>query len=187
MNWLRLHRRSALLVGLTLLVPIIIYLRVLVGVLGLALEYQTEQDRVDPRAARLQGLLAQESRLEELRDEARARLSTLVYPPTEDAQTLAATLQANTRQILSDAGMAVSNSQVLRTREGEAFDRIAVKVTVNGSLHALDSALSSLAAQRPRLLLESLDVFPARAGRGNGDDAQQLGAVIQVLALRAVG
>lgn len=187
MSWFRLHRRSAVLVALTLALPIFLYLKVLFGVLGLAFEYRGERERVEPRAARLQGLLAQESLLLERRDAAQDALSALVYPATEDSQALAAALQAEVRQIVADAGLATTNSQVLRTRESENFDRVAVKLTVAGTLPALDAALIGIAAARPGLLLESLDVFPARSGRSAADEEQNLNAVLQVLALRVSG
>lgn len=187
MSWLRTHRRTALLVGLTLVVPLFLYLRLFFGVLSLAMEYSAERQRVAPRVARLEGLLARESLLVERRDEVKTALGDLVYSAQEDAQALAAALQADLRQVLADAGLVITNSQVLPARADENFDRIAVKLTVSGSLPAIDAALIGLAAMRPRLMVETLDVFPERRGRGAKNRGQTLSAVIQLFALRASG
>ena len=187
MSWLRLHRRAALLIALTLVLPLLLYLKLLFGALSLGFDYAAQRERMEPRAARLEGLVQQESLVSERRDAAREALARLVYPGTEDAPTLAAALQTEVRRIFSDAGLTITNSQVLPARAGDDFDRVAVKLTVSGSLPALDAALSGIAAVRPQLLIESLDVYPQPAGRGVGATEQVLGAVIQVLALRAVG
>ena len=50
----------------------------------------------------------------------------------------------------------------------------------------LDEALAGIAAYLPLVLVESLEVYPARAARGQGESEQQLlTANIQVLSLRA--
>jgi general secretion pathway protein M len=52
-------------------------------------------------------------------------------------------------------------------------------------MSALDAALIGIAAFRPMLLVESLDVFPARGQRQRGEpEGQQVTAVFQLLALR---
>ena len=187
MDWLRHHRRVATLVGLTLLIPLYFYLSTLFGVVGLGLEYRSERNRLEPRLARLEGLLAKEA---ELMGQSRAASDALrgqVYADGQDPSALAAALQADVRQILAEAGLSVSNSQVLPVRQGELFDQVAVKLTVSGSLPALDAALIGIAAHRPRLLVESIDAFPARTSSRNGGEEQQLlTAVIQLMVLRAM-
>ena len=51
-------------------------------------------------------------------------------------------------------------------RQDEVFDRVAVKLTVSGSLGSLDAALRGIADARPRIVVESLDTFPERGGAG---------------------
>lgn len=185
MTWLRTHRRSAIIVGLTLLLPILLYLNVLLGLLGLRFEYQGEISDLQPRIARLQGLIDNEDALRQSAGQVDARLAELGYPATEDANAVAATLQADVRQLFSEAGLEVSNSQVLPTRQEERFDLMAIKLTASGDMSALDAALIGIAAFRPMLLVESLDVFPARGQRQRGEpEGQQVTAVFQLLALR---
>jgi general secretion pathway protein M len=184
-SWIRLHRRASILIALTLLLPVFFYLKTALGLLGLGFDYAGERSRVEPRIARLQGLLNNEEELREQSAVAAERLRDLVFPSTEDPSTLAATLQADVRQIFSEAGLSVSNSQVMPLREGDHFDRVAVKLTVSGGLSGLDAALIGVAAYRPQLLVESLDTFPARTRRGS-EDEQSLTAVIQLMVLRAI-
>lgn len=185
MNWLRSHRRSAIIIGITLLLPIVVYLNILFGLVGLRFEAQGGIDDLEPRIARLQGLIDNEAALRESAGQVDARLAELGYPATEDANAVAATLQSDVRQLFAEAGLGVSNSQVMPTRNEEDFDLIAIKLTANGGIAALDAALIGISAFRPMLLVESLDVFPARNQRKRGEpEPQDVTAVIQLLALR---
>ena len=186
MNWLRNHRRSAILIGITLLIPVYFYLSTLFGLLGLGMEYRADSNRLEPRLARLQGLLDVEADLTSQSAEALSVLSRQAYSADEDPSSLAATLQADVRQIFAEAGLSVANSQVLPVREGDRFDRVAVKLTVSGALPALDAALIGVAAHEPRMLVESIDAFPARAGGRNAQKQQVLTAVVQLMVLRAL-
>ena len=78
-------------------------------------------------------------------------------------------------------------SQVLPAREQGNFDYIAVKLTVSGDLPALDEALAGIGAYLPLVLVESIDVYPARAARGKDEaPGQQVKANLQLLSLRAI-
>lgn len=187
MNWIRSHRRSALLIGLTLLLPAYFYLKTVAGLLQLGFDYAGDRNRIEPRVARLQGLLDHADELQEQSALAEERLRDLVFSSDEDASSLAATLQADVRQIFAESGLSVSNSQVMPLREGDDFDRVAVKLTVKGPLAALDAALIGLTSYTPRIVVESMDTFPARAAgrRKAGEPAPQtLSAVMQLMVLR---
>lgn len=186
MSWLRNHRRSAVLIGLTLLIPLYFYLSTLFGLLGLAMDYRADANRLEPRLARLQGLLDIEADLTAQSSEALNVLRRQTYSPDEDPSALAATLQADVRQIFAEAGLSVTNSQVLPVRNGDRFDRVAVKLTVSGALPALDAALIGVAAHEPRMLVESIDAFPARTGGRDAQEQQVLTAVVQLMVLRAL-
>jgi general secretion pathway protein M len=184
-SWLLLHKRTSILIAATLLLPVFFYLKTFFGLLGLGFDYASERGRIEPRIARLQGLLDNEEALREQSAEAARQLRDVVFPSSEDPSALAASLQADVRQIFAEAGLSVSNSQVMPLREGEQFDQVAVKLTVTGGLASLDAALIGIAAYRPQLLVESLDTFPARTRRG-AEDEQSLSAVIQLMVLRDV-
>ena len=187
MNGFRGRRRNVLLVGLTLLLPLFAVLDSLAGIAALGLDYAGERSRIEPRVARLQGLLEHADVLQARSATATARLRELAYAPAQEATALAAALQADARRIMDVVGLNVSNSQVMPTRRDEHFERVAVKLTVNGSLPALNDALIGIAASRPQLLVESLDAFPVSAQRRVGNRSvpvQSVTAVIQLMALR---
>ena len=187
MSWLRLHQRTAWICGLTLLLPVLVYLNAMLGVWGARQSAQAEIERIQPRLARLEGLIDHESPLREAAEAVDSQVLELVYPAVQDQAAVATELQTNVRDIFSKAGLSVSNSQVLPAREQGSFDYIAVKLTVNGGLAALDEALAGIGAYLPLVLVESLDVYPARADRGRSESQeQQITANIQLLSLRAV-
>lgn len=184
MNWLRLHWRAAVLVGITLLLPALLYLYGLAALLGLGADFAAERGRLEPRLARLQGLAQRRQLLLARSDAALEALRQRAYPAGEDASSLAATLQTRLRQLFSDAGLQVSNSQVLPPTETEQFQQVSLKVTVQGSLASLDAALVALGALRPRVLVASFDASPARRSRRGTPEVQDVTAVIQLFALR---
>jgi len=187
MSWLQAHQRSAWIIGLTLLVPVLLYLNVVFGLVSLRGEYQSRVDALEPRVARLLGLLDNEELLRKATGEVDKRVINLVYPATLDSATVSANLQKDLRQILVDAGLSVTNSQVLQVREREVFDYVGVKMTVTGDLSSLDEALVNLGKYLPLVLVESIDIFPRRASRRAADGADQtVTATLQLLSLRAV-
>ena len=189
MNWIRANRRSAWIIGLTLLVPLLLYLNALFSLFSVRQEYQADIDRLAPRVARLQGLIEHEDSLRESAERADRLMVDLVYPVTEDRTAVAARLQQDVRQMLVEAGLSVSNSQVLPVREEQMFDFIGLKLTVNGDIAALDGGLAALASHTPLLLVESLEIWPNRTSRRKNDDddsPQTLSATLQLFSLRAV-
>ena len=190
MNWFRANTRSAWIICLTLLVPGLLYANVLFSLISVRQEYQSEIDRLSPRVARLQGLIDRQETLQVSAEKAERLMVDLVYPVTDDRTAVAAQLQQDVRQMLVEAGLTVSNSQVLPVREEEMFDFIGLKLTVNGNISALDAGLLALASHRPLVLVESLEVWPNRVNRSNKKKdqpkVQSLGATLQLLSLRAI-
>jgi general secretion pathway protein M len=186
MNWLRLHKRTAWVCGLTLLLPLLVYLDAMLSVWGMHQDARAGIERLEPRIARLRGLIDYEESLRDASAAVDSQVLQLVYPVADDQATVSAALQTNVRDIFGKAGLSVTNSQVLPVRAQGNFDYIGVKLTVTGDLPALDEALAGIATYLPLVLVESLDVYPARAARGKAESEQQLlTASIQVLSLRA--
>ena len=181
MNWWRTHQRTAWICGLTLLVPLLLYLNTLVGLVGLHNEYQSDIDRLESRMARMLGLIQQEDRLRDSAKRARQQVVGLVYPAADDSATVSTTLQTGVRQILVNAGLSVTNSQVLPVNEQSHFDHIGLKLTASGDVDSLDAAMLALSQHRPLLLIESLGVRPERR---KGSDSQIVTATMQLLSLR---
>jgi general secretion pathway protein M len=184
--WLKVHQRTAWICGLTLLLPVLFYLNALFGLLAVHQDAQAEINRIEPRIARLRGLIDYEDQLREAAVAVDSQVIELVYPAAEDQATVSAELQTQVRDIFGKAGLSVSNSQVLPVRAQGNFDYVGVKLTVTGSLPALDEALAGIAGYLPLVLVESLDVYPARTPRGKDVREQQmLTASLQLLSLRA--
>lgn len=189
-DWIKLHQRNAIICGLTLLLPLMLYLYMLLGAWGLRAEYASDMSRLPQRIARLHGLQEVEEQLRESSAAVQQATSRLVYPATAERASVAATMQSDVRQLMAEAGLTVSNSQVLPVREEDKFDYIGVKLTANGSMEALDQALSELASFSPLIIVESLDVWPTRQrsvrGASKATVAQDATVSVRLLSLRAL-
>jgi general secretion pathway protein M len=185
MSWLQSHRRSAWICGLSLLVPLVFYMNALLGLWGVGQAYQSDIDNLIPRIARLRGLVGVESQLRDASTRSGEGIAGLAYPAAGDAATVSTALQTSVRQILTEAGLTLSNSQVLPVREKDNFDYISIRLTVEGDLSGLDAALTGIARFRPLLLVESLNVSPVRSARKRAP-TQRIKATLQLLSLRAV-
>ncbi len=187
MAWAKAHPRSAAICGATLVVPVLVYLNVLFGALGLRAEYAADVDRLGPRIARMYGIAQVEEQLRESSGLVQQQNARLVYPAAAERSSVAAAMQSEVRQLLEDAGLTVSNSQVLPVREEEKFDYIGVKLTVAGDVASLDSALEQLADFAPLIIVESLDIWPTRQRTRQAETAiQNATASLKLLSLRSV-
>lgn len=149
--------------------------------------YQAEIDRLQPRVARMAGLIESEEKLRVSAGQLGSQVLNLVYPPTDDSATVSAALQKDVRQIMTDAGLSVTNSRILPVLQEESFDRIGLSLTVSGGLDALDSALLAMVAYKPLLLIDMMDIKPKRMSRSRDKDGQQIVIVsFQLLTLRAI-
>jgi general secretion pathway protein M len=185
-DWIQNYQRSAAIVGITLVLPLLLLLYLVGDFLAVRQGYQQEIERLEPRIARLKGLTESEQRLAQSADRLGSRLRDLAYPVSLDRATVSATLQNNVREIVATAGLSVTNSQVLPVREEEGFDRIGVKLTVSGDVAALDAALMELSTYVPLLLIESIEIWPERQSRrSDTPPPQRLTASLQLLSLRS--
>ena len=185
-SWMRNHRRSAILVGITLMLPVYLFLVVMGNLLGTRSEYLDQIEGIEPRVARMQGLIVEEAALRTSLADISTVVSDHVYPSSSAAESVAASLQAEARRILANSGLEVTNSQVLRPRKRDQFDYIAVKLVARGTLVQLDQSLSELARFRPVLFVEALDTFPNRRRRKQEQETQVLTVSLQLLSLRSV-
>ena len=110
MNWIRENPRSALLCGATLLAPLALWLYLVLLLWGMRAEYVQQIDYLQPRIARLQGLIDFESQLQSASEQASALVAQLAIPGDGDLASESAALQREVRQYFAEAGMSVSNS-----------------------------------------------------------------------------
>ncbi|MEH6593524.1 MAG: type II secretion system protein GspM [Halioglobus sp.] len=185
MNWLQNNRNTALMVGLTLVIPLILLLYISGNFWMARQGYQQEIDRLEPRVARLRGLVESEEQLQTSVDQMGTRVLSMVYPSSDDSATVSAALQKNVRKLMTQAGLSVSVSRVLPVVEADDFDRIGLSISVVGSLDALDAVLSDIAAYTPLLLVVSIDIKPVPRTRDKSKGGQSVLATLQLLTLRA--
>jgi general secretion pathway protein M len=184
MAWVKSHRRSAAIVLGTLLIPSYIFLSLLLSILAARSDYARQIDSIEPRLARMQGLLVEEETLKTALADVRTITNDHVYRKATDAEAVAASLQADARRIMSDAGMAVTNSQVLPVRKRAKFDYISVKVVAQGTLEELEESLGVLARFRPVVFVETIDAFPNRRRGRDAEEEQRLTVSLELLSLR---
>lgn len=184
MSWLRDKRLYSALLVATLLLPLGLFFYLAFSVLSMRASYEAQIDHVAPRIARMQGLIERQDVLAASTQRIDSEVASLVYPGSDDRAAVSASLQKLVREILSDAEMKVVNSQILSVIEDQGFDRISVSLAATGELAALDLALSDIAALRPLVMVEMLDVKPLAVSRGAEGSRQRVTVSMQVLSLR---
>jgi len=187
MSWFRTRQKSAMIVGLSLLVPLLLVIYLLADFWVMRQGFQREIDRLSPRIARMYGLMEIEDQLQASMGRLGSEVTNLVYPPTQDSAAVSAALQKDIRQIMTGAGLTVTNSRILPLVQEERFDRIGLNLTVSGSLDALDGALLEMANYTPLILIDSIDVKPKRMTRSRDKNGEQIvTASLQLLTVRAI-
>jgi general secretion pathway protein M len=168
--------RSTIVVGMTLGFVLIVVLYWVLHFWFLYQGFAGEIEAIEPKTARLLGIMQSVDPLGVASNEASGRLRELAYGADRDSATTAAAMQQNIRELMTGAGLSVSGSQILPQRKSEAFDRLSLDITAEGNIEALDAALSGLEAMRPLVFIENLKVNPERSrGRGRGQKAEVAG------------
>lgn len=182
--------RPTIVVGSCVVLVLVMLLAGILYFLSLRASYVHEIDSITPRTARLLGILESADALEVASSAAESTLRDLAFPPGRDSAAVAASLQQEVREVMTEAGMSVTGSQILATRLGEGYDRITLDISADGNIDALDESLAALELMRPLLFVESLKIRPARTRRGAAEasadsgDPRQLNARFQVFALK---
>ncbi|MBA6414272.1 hypothetical protein H2508_14245 [Parahaliea sp. F7430] len=184
MSWLRDKRLYSALLVATLLLPLGLFFYLVFSVLGMRASYEAQIDQLAPRIARMQGLIERQDVLADSTQRIDSEVASLVYPGSDDRAAVSASLQKLVREILSDAEMKVINSQILSVIEDQGFDRISVSLAATGELAALDLALSDIAALRPLVMVEVLNVKPQSVRSGDKGSPQKISVSMQVFSLR---
>lgn len=111
---------------------------------------------IEPRYARLQGLVDSAAALQALDAKAGAQLARSAYPHTQDATKSGNDAQQRISLILTESKVDVMSTQVLPAKEAGKFDKIAINVRVEGELPAIKDALFKLSTQTPAILVDSI-------------------------------
>jgi len=127
---------------------------------------QQQLDDLEPRYARLLGMQAQQDEVRQ----ALQRIATVkarhIYPAENDATQTGNALQQRLRDVLTQAGLSVISSQVRipaaeKTDDAaaQAYGRVEILLSVDGSWHALQQALLAVQGIRPDVWLDEMRIM----------------------------
>jgi general secretion pathway protein M len=187
--------RPTIVVGFTLGLVALLALYWILQFWFLRSGFVAEIESIQPRTARLLGIVESFDQLELASSGVGGVLRDLTYPAERDSATTAAAMQQDIRELMVDAGLSVSGSQILPVRKAAGFDRLSLDITAEGNIDELDDAFSSLDELRPLVFTESVTVKPIRVRRSNrrgaveednsnGEDPRKLTARFHLFSLR---
>lgn len=167
------------------LVVVLVCAPFLVAGMYLHAKYQWANGRIaeiEPRYARLLGLLENKDALVQAATTAKAQLAQYMHPPDQDATQLANEVQQRIRGVLASSGLNIVSTQVLAVKEDKDFERIPLTVRAEGDLMAAQLALAALNEQTPAILV---DGFVIQVIGGPVKGVQKLGVQFNLVILRA--
>jgi len=137
-------------------------------------ERQAEADlaELEPRYARLAGLSDKRERILADLEAQNQAIGDMAYPKARDPNRIAADLQQELRRRIGDADAQVRGSSVavVEPEDGKPFGRVAVSVTMSGTLDAVRAAFFSVAEMRPVVYPVSARMQAESLGRAEEGD-----------------
>jgi general secretion pathway protein M len=113
---------------------------------------------VEPRHARIAGLLQSGERLAQSDQTLKANLAEYVYAPDSDLGQIGNQALQRVRDIASARGLRVTSTQVTAPREDKGFDRVGLSLRVEGDWSQLQALLGELARQRPAIYSDTVQI-----------------------------
>lgn len=162
MKWNIRADRTTIVVGSSLGILLLLVLYWVLHFWVLRQGFVEDIATIEPRTARMLGIMQSATQLEEASTAASNSLQELAYAAERDSAATAAAMQQEIRELMTGAGLSISGSQILPARKFEGFDRMQLDITAEGNIEALDAALSGLEALRPLVFVEALKVNPVR-------------------------
>lgn len=130
---------------------------------------QSLLDTLEPRYARLLGMVEHKAELQTSGLQVREQLSRLAYPAGQDVTQAGNDAQQRIRALFADSKLNVLSIQVLPAKVEGQFDYIPISLRVEGDLTGMINALSLLASQTPMVVADEVTlqtvgmVLPASA------------------------
>ena len=178
----RILRREWIALGLASLLALLPLIALGVYVMDVRRAAQARIAELEPRHARLAGLVAGRAALDKAEAAAREQLGERVYPATQDLTQAGNDAQQRVRTVFTNAGLQLVSSQVLPAKDEKQFDRIPLMVRLEGDLTALQMALIALPQQTPAILLDGLNI--QSMGVTRPEQAQRLASQFNLSVLR---
>jgi general secretion pathway protein M len=139
---------------------------------------------IEPRHARLSGVLERGDAILAAGIEASAALGRLAYLPDADIGQIGTDLQQRIRQLAESAELRVAGSQILPVREKDGFSVVTVTGTLEGETGALGAFLLALAAEQPPIAVEKLAVQAPRMIRRGAENNASVSIQMNMSVLR---
>lgn len=158
-----------LALGLLAAVLLIFVAAVLIPLTSAGLAYYDEKNELLFRLQRQEKIVARKDQVAAGLDALKSRFQQQEYFSNRDTEALAsADLQNIIKTAVTDAGGQLTSTQGLPGRSEEDFMRVSVRVRMTCNIDTLRNVLQTLTATKPLLVVDQLDVTPARtAGRPN--------------------
>lgn len=119
-------------------------------------------DEIEPRYARLKGLMLAENELRTASSAVQENVEKVVYPASLEVDRASSELQQRVKKLFESAGMTVVTSRILEPKPGKEFDLLSVSFSVNGGLSNLQTALSAIRREAPLLKVDDFVLQPQR-------------------------
>ena len=184
--------RTTAVVGLTLLCLLTLVLYAIGNFWLMRQEYTREIDNVTPRTARLLGFIQSEEQLAAAAHRIDQVLEEVAYFEGKDSAMTAASMQQKVREVMAAAGLSISGSQILPSKNVEGFEQLNLNITVEGNIDSLDEAIGNLRVQRPLVLIQAVNIKPLRIRKPRrgaetapeSEDQRKLSVRFHLLSLR---
>lgn len=139
--------------------------------------------RIEPRYARLRGMVEAEPRMLALQADLEKRIAALAMPANVEASRAGADLQQRVRELSEKSGLGVVASQILPARDEDGVEWVGASLTLEGGVGKIQELLLALRKERPVVLIESLTIQPDSRRISSGE-AQALLATLEIGQLR---
>lgn len=136
---------------------------------------------VEPRYARLTGLIEDAQALASAQAQAQSLLAEYVHSSAMEVTQAGNAMQDKIRSVLSTAGLAVVSTQILPVKDENGFQQIPISVRAEGDIMSVQLALAALEEQKPAILV---DGFVLQAAAAPVKGTQKLAFQLQLLMLR---
>ncbi len=143
----------------------------------------TQLAQIEPRYARLLGIVERRADYKALNLVIRERLSRVSYSATQDATKAGNEAQQRIRGVFADNQLDIASIQVMPPKQLGEFDKIEISLRVEGSIKNLHDALLKLAELSPVVLVDSLSLQTIGAARPAS--VQRLGAQLILTVFRS--
>jgi len=155
-----------LAVGLLVLVLLAFVLAVFMPLLSAGLGYHEEKNDLLFRLQRQQQIAARKDSVAENLEAIKSQFQEQGYFSNRDTEALvSADLQNTVKTAVAEAGGQLTSTQGLPGKVDNGFNRVAVRVRMNGNIETLRTVLHSIAVAVPVLIVDQIDINPLRGVR----------------------